>query len=394
MINHDNQAGAKRFWSFIVLYLGYMLLFADRTVMNISLAYIGKDFHVGAAALGATASAFFLGYTLMQIPGGYLTDLLGSKRMVIVALIAWSAMTMVTGLAWSLAALIAIRFLFGISEGPYPSAALKRISENYGKKVKSQATSALISSNYAGAAVAPLIIVPIIANSSWRQAFIWLGLGGIVITLVYYLLERPLKSIRKEVAARPQIKWQNIDRRVWVFVIIGLALNVITKGLEAWMPVYFLREQGINLKNLAWLVPLPVISGGIAAFSAGFIMVHLFKHRERWLITIDSLLTLVFMFGLFKSSSLVWIVIFEVLIYFVKSLAFTGIFSFTAQILSEKSYGSSIGIVNFGGQLGGFIGPLLIGEIVQFTSSYSAAFLGLVFSAVLAVLACLFIRRT
>lgn len=394
MINHDNQAGAKRFWSFIVLYLGYMLLFADRTVMNISLAYIGKDFHVGAAALGATASAFFLGYTLMQIPGGYLTDLLGSKRMVIVALIAWSAMTMVTGLAWSLAALIAIRFLFGIAEGPYPSAALKRISENYGKKVKSQATSALISSNYAGAAVAPLIIVPIIANSSWRQAFIWLGLGGIVITLVYYLLERPLKSIRKEVAARPQIKWQNIDRRVWVFVIIGLALNVITKGLEAWMPVYFLREQGINLKNLAWLVPLPVISGGIAAFSAGFIMVHLFKHRERWLITIDSLLTLVFMFGLFKSSSLVWIVIFEVLIYFVKSLAFTGIFSFTAQILSEKSYGSSIGIVNFGGQLGGFIGPLLIGEIVQFTSSYSAAFLGLVFSAVLAVLACLFIRRT
>lgn len=394
MINHDNQAGAKRFWSFIVLYLGYMLLFADRTVMNISLAYIGKDFHVGAAALGATASAFFLGYTLMQIPGGYLTDLLGSKRMVIVALIAWSAMTMVTGLAWSLAALIAIRFLFGIAEGPYPSAALKRISENYGKKVKSQATSALISSNYAGAAVAPLIIVPIIANSSWRQAFIWLGLGGIVITLVYYLLERPLKSIRKEVAARPQIKWQNIDRRVWAFVIIGLALNVITKGLEAWMPVYFLREQGINLKNLAWLVPLPVISGGIAAFSAGFIMVHLFKHRERWLITIDSLLTLVFMFGLFKSSSLVWIVIFEVLIYFVKSLAFTGIFSFTAQILSEKSYGSSIGIVNFGGQLGGFIGPLLIGEIVQFTSSYSAAFLGLVFSAVLAVLACLFIRRT
>lgn len=394
MINHDNQAGAKRFWSFIVLYLGYMLLFADRTVMNISLAYIGKDFHVGAAALGATASAFFLGYTLMQIPGGYLTDLLGGKRMVIVALIAWSAMTMVTGLAWSLAALIAIRFLFGIAEGPYPSAALKRISENYGKKVKSQATSALISSNYAGAAVAPLIIVPIITNSSWRQAFIWLGLGGIVITLVYYLLERPLKSIRKEVAARPQIKWQNIDRRVWAFVIIGLALNVITKGLEAWMPVYFLREQGINLKNLAWLVPLPVISGGIAAFSAGFIMVHLFKHRERWLITIASLLTLVFMFGLFKSSSLVWIVIFEVLIYFVKSLAFTGIFSFTAQILSEKSYGSSIGIVNFGGQLGGFIGPLLIGEIVQFTSSYSAAFLGLVFSAVLAVLACLFIRRT
>ena len=136
MVN-NNDTGTKRFWSFIILYLGYMLLFADRTVMNISLAYIGKDCHVGAAALGATASAFFLGYTLMQIPGGYLTDLLGSKRMIIVALFTWSIMTMVTGLAWSLIALIIIRFLFGIAEGPYPSAALKRISENYSQQEKS-----------------------------------------------------------------------------------------------------------------------------------------------------------------------------------------------------------------------------------------------------------------
>lgn len=69
MENIGNFTVAKRWGSFLLLYLGYMILFADRTVMNISLAYIGKDFHVGAAALGATASAFFLGYTLMQIPG-------------------------------------------------------------------------------------------------------------------------------------------------------------------------------------------------------------------------------------------------------------------------------------------------------------------------------------
>lgn len=393
MENYDNHPVAKRWGSFVLLYLGYMLLFADRTVMNISLAYIGKDFHVGAAALGTTASAFFLGYTLMQIPGGYLTDKFGSKYLIIISLFAWSLMTMVTGWAWSLAALIVIRFLFGIAEGPYPSAALKRISENYDKSEKSQATSALISSNYAGAAVAPLIIVPIIASSGWRNAFVWLGIGGLVVMVAYYLVERPIKNEKAAGQARQKIEWKNIDSRVWVFVVIGMALNIITKGLETWMPVYFLQEQGINLKNLAWLVPLPVISGGIAAFVSGFIMVHLFKKRERWMIIIASLLTLIFMFGLFKSSSLTAVVIFDVLIYFVKSLAFTGIFSFTAQILSEKSYGSSIGIVNFGGQLGGFMGPLLIGWIVQLAGSYSAAFLGLVISALLAVIACLFIRK-
>lgn len=393
MENSVTNSVAKRWGSFLLLYLGYMLLFADRTVMNISLAYIGKEFHVGAAALGATASAFFLGYTLMQIPGGYLTDRFGSKVMVIVSLLVWSLMTIVTGWAWSVAALIAIRFLFGVAEGPYPSAALKRISENYSPQEKSQATSALLSSNYAGAAVAPLIIVPIIASSGWRNAFLWLGLGGLVLLVAYYLLERPLHATRPAGTARKKIEWSKIDARVWVFVVIGLALNVITKGLETWMPVYFLQEQGINLKNLAWLVPLPTISGGIAAFISGFLMVHLFKHHERWMIIGASALTLIFMFGLYRSSSLVSVVIFDVSIYFAKSLAFTGIFSFVAQILNEQSYGSSIGIVNFGGQLGGFIGPLLIGWLVQSTGSYSGAFFGLVLSALLAVIACLFIRK-
>lgn len=392
MENKINKSRGSRFITFVLLYLGYMLLFADRTVMNISLAYIGKDFNVGAAALGMTASSFFLGYTIMQIPGGFLTDRLGSKRMIIVTLLLWSLLTIVTGIAWSLISLIVIRFLFGLAEGPYPSAALKQISENYSEKEKSQATSALISSNYAGAAVAPLIIVPIIAASGWRSSFVWLGIGGLGLMLIYYLLERPLKSLKEESKTFKKIVWKDIDSRVWAFVIIGLALNIITKGLETWMPVYFLKEQGINLKNLAWLVPLPVISGGIAAFISGFVMVHFFKNKERWMIIIASFLTLIFMFGLFKSTSLVGIVSFEVLIYFAKSLAFTGIFSFTAKILSEKAYGSSIGIVNFGGQLGGFCGPLLIGWIVQVTQSYSSAFLGLVISALVAAIACFFIR--
>lgn len=295
MENKINKSRGSRFITFVLLYLGYMLLFADRTVMNISLAYIGKDFNVGAAALGMTASSFFLGYTIMQIPGGFLTDRLGSKRMIIVTLLLWSLLTIVTGIAWSLISLIVIRFLFGLSEGPYPSAALKQISEDYSEKEKSQATSALISSNYAGAAVAPLIIVPIIAASGWRSSFVWLGIGGLGLMLIYYLLEQPLKSLKEESKTFKKIVWKDIDSRVWAFVIIGLALNIITKGLETWMPVYFLKEQGINLKNLAWLVPLPVISGGIAAFISGFVMVHFFKNKECWMIIIASFLTLIYL---------------------------------------------------------------------------------------------------
>lgn len=380
--------------SFIVLYLGYMLLFADRTVFNISLAGIGKEFAVTPAALGAAGSAFFLGYTIMQIPGGWLTDRFGARKTVIATLLLWSLLTVLTGAAWSLIALLVIRFLFGLAEGPYPAAAMKQVATDAPQTLRAQLTAVLISSNYAGAAIAPVLIVPIIAATGWRSSFYWLGAAGVVLTLVYLAVRRPPAAADGHPArAQKKIIWRDVDPRVWTFVVIGLALNVITKGLETWMPVYFLNARHINLKNLAWLVPLPTIAGGLAALSAGYIMVHLFKHRERLMIVLATALTLACMYGLFKSTSLAGVVTFQCLTYFTKSLAFTGIFSLIAQVLSEQSYGSSIGIVNFGGQLGGFVGPLLIGWLVQLSGSYSTAFLGLVCTALVALIASFFISN-
>lgn len=95
--------------------------------------------------------------------------------MIIATLAFWSVMTIFTGLAWSLAALLVIRFLFGIAEGPYPPAAMKQVAQDFPVNKRAQLTAALISSNYAGAALAPFIIVPIIAATGWRSAFFWLG---------------------------------------------------------------------------------------------------------------------------------------------------------------------------------------------------------------------------
>ncbi|MCL4175913.1 MFS transporter [Lacticaseibacillus paracasei] len=377
--------------SFVILYLGYMLLFADRTVLNLSLAAIGKDFSVSPAALGATSSVFFLGYTIMQIPGGWLTDRFSSRKVIIATLAFWSVMTIFTGLAWSLAALLVIRFLFGIAEGPYPPAAMKQVAQDFPLNKRAQLTAALISSNYAGAALAPFIIVPIIAATGWRSAFFWLGAFGLLLMVIYLFFRGHGGGQAVTKQERQKISWKEIDPRVWAFVVIGLALNIITKGMETWMPVYFLNARHINLANLAWLVPLPTIAGGIAALISGYVMVHIFKNHERLMIILASFLTVLTMFGLYKSTSLVWLVIFQMATYFVKSLAFTGIFSYAAQLFPQKTYGSQIGTINFGGQLGGFFGPLLIGWIVQLSGSYDTAFFGLVISALVAGVASIFV---
>lgn len=375
--------------NFILIYLGYMLLFVDRTTINLVLASIGKDFHLSTTALGLASSAFFLGYTLMQMPGGYLTDKFGSRNVFLFVILGWSILSGLMGFIWSFASLIAIRFLLGIVEGPYLSAALKEVSEDFPTEKKSQTTTLLLSSNFLASALTPVFIVGVIASIGWRHTFSWISLAGILLLIIFLLLNKKQFTTKKAIK-KPKIDWSHINNRIWIFVIIGFFLSLIIKGLGTWMPIYFLTERHLNLKSLAWLVPLPAISGGIAAMLSGFIMIHLFKKHERLMLVTFSILTAIFMFGLYKSTSLFWIVFFEVLTYFTKSLAFTGIYAFAARIFDSKTYGSSIGVISFGSQLGSFCGPILIGWLINITGSYSAAFLGLVIAALLAALTSLF----
>src|SRR6516225_7811039 len=142
---------------FILLYLAFCISYIDRAAISLALGQIGKDFDLQAADLGVIISAFFLGYALMQVPGGWLADRIGSKTVVIVTITMWSIFTVMTGLAWSLLSLIAIRFIFGIAEGGFPPASIKAIAELYDREKRPKMAAFLTSSNYAGSMIAPLV---------------------------------------------------------------------------------------------------------------------------------------------------------------------------------------------------------------------------------------------
>ncbi|GHP13891.1 MFS transporter [Lentilactobacillus fungorum] len=390
----ENSTPKKPVSTFILLYAAYIICFIDRSSINIALSYIGTDFHLSTATLGVVASAFFFSYSFMQIPGGWLTDKFGTKQTVIFAITMWSLFTILTGFAWSLVSLLLIRFLFGIGEGAYPSASLKQISEETSYQRRSQATSGIVSSNYVGAAIAPMIMAPIIAGVGWRASFHVMGIIGLVFVFVYILILRPIKPVTasSNSSVKTKIPWSKVlsSSLIWKFFTIVFGLSIITKGLDTWMPTYLLQSRHINLAGIAWLVPLPSIAAGVGAIISGWLMVHFFAKKEKWFIAFASLLATIFMYGMYRSSSLASVISFEVLTYFFKSIAFSGSFAFFASLLTKRAYGSSIGIVNFGGQLAGFLAPIIIGILVEsFGGSYSIAFLFLVFAAAIAFVASL-----
>ena len=366
---------------FILLYLGYMISYIDRTAISLALAHIGKDFNVGPAELGVVLSAFYLGYAAMQIPGGWLADKYGSKKVIVVSIGLWSLFTVMTGLAWSLASLLIIRFLFGLGEGSYPSSAMKGVAEIYPREQRPKMAGLMISSNYVGSFVAPLLIAPLILWLGWRDVFLAIGLAGIVFAVFYALTVRSSVMVVDEKPKATDVKTKVSVKELlsmptlWKIVIVWFCLSLVNKGLDAWMPMYLLTARGLDLKTVGMLVPLPFIAASVATAMGGWLMTRFFDGKEKFLMMGSCVLTGVFLYGMYQGQSTTQVIVYQTAAYFFKSFVFATAFALPTKILSQRLVGTGIGMVNFGGQAAGFVSPMVIGFLVSYYDSYDSAFL-------------------
>ena len=99
-----------------------ILSYVQRVAISQAAGPISHDLHLGKAQLGLVFGAFGLSYALFELPAGLLADRLGVRKVLLRIVIAWSAFTALTGAAWNVASLTAIRFLFGAGEaGCFPN---------------------------------------------------------------------------------------------------------------------------------------------------------------------------------------------------------------------------------------------------------------------------------
>ncbi|MDY0944282.1 MFS transporter [Priestia megaterium] len=386
----------------ILLFVGWCISYIDRAAISIALASIGKEFSLDASVLGVVLSSFFIGYALMQLPGGWLADRYGSKNVIIIAIILWSLFTALTGWAWSLTSLIIIRFLFGLGEGAFPSASLKGVAEHFPRNERPKMSSVLLSSNYIGSALAPLIIAPFLLHFGWRNLFHIIGFVGLGFALVYWFVVRPsqkkvivdLEQKKREKAANKENLKQLFKMPImWQLALAWFGLSLINKGLDSWMPSYLLNIRGLDLKSIGILTPLPFIAAGISTAFGGWVMVRFFNGKEKYLLVGSASLTAIFLYFMYTADTVALVITFQAIVYFFKSFVLATTMALPMKILSSKIVGSASGMINLFGQSAGFISPIVIGVMISaFNGSYDAAFWFLIGAACLSVLASLTIK--
>jgi MFS family permease len=385
-----------------LLYLGWCVSYIDRAAITFAVTHIASDFHLRPAELGMLLSSFFLGYSLMQLPGGWLADRFGSKPVIVVSILLWSIFTGVTGVAWSLTSLVLIRFIFGLGEGAFPAASVKGVAEVFSREERPKMSSLLMSSNYVGSMLAPLIIAPMIIHFGWRNVFHYMGIAGLLFSAAYWFFIKPARAREQGKGSVAAVERKRIDKEafrnllktplMWKIVAVWFGLSIVNKGLDSWMPAYLMTQRGLDLKSVGLLLPLPYVLAGISTAIGGWLMVRFFDRRERYLLIASSVLTAVFLYFMYTADSVAGVITYQCIVYFFKSFVLATCIALPTKIFPERLVGSSIGMVNLGGQSAGFISPLAIGFLVSAFNNYNYAFGFLIAAACFSVIVSLFIR--
>ncbi|KXU96490.1 MFS transporter [Caballeronia megalochromosomata] len=385
-----------RYSVFILLYVAWCISYIDRAAISLAATRIASEFNLGPSNIGLLLSSFYFGYALMQIPGGRLAGKFGAKPVIVAAILAWSAFTGLTGLAWSFVSILTVRFAFGFGEGMFPAASVQGIAEAFSKENRPKATTFMLSSNYLGSFIAPLIIAPLILNFGWRAVFHYIGLAGLLFSIFYWAFLRDNRVVQHSSATSDERKGEfaALLRQPLMWKILGVWFGacLVNSGLESWMPTYLMTERGLNLKTIEMVTPLPYLIAFISTAIGGWVIMKFFDGREKYVLVFATAMVGVFLYMMYTASSVAGVVTFQCGVYFFKSFILATVVSLPTKILSRNMVGTGIGMVNFGGQLAALLAPMTMGFIVETLKSYNYAFGFLVLATAFSVLVACFIK--
>ena len=390
----------NRYVVFFFLYVGFCISYIDRSAIGLALPSISKDFTLAPTQMGVVISAFFIGYSIMQLPGGWMADKFGSKSVILIALTLWSIFTFMTGHASSLAGLLFLRFVFGLCEGPYAGACYRGIAEYFPRELRPAFATGVLSSNYIGSAIAPIIIVPLILWFGWRGMFQALGCIGLVYVFFYAFFVKQVKPAEEEKAGAKKGSKKEYFLKllhfsiIWKLVVCAFCISCINKGLDAWMPTYLIAERGINLKAVGYVTSIPFMASFLSTAVCGWIMNKYFDRVEQYMIGICAVMTAVFLYLMYNAETLFWVVVFQCGVYFFKACILGSAVAIVLKIVTGNIAGSATMIVNMGGQVAGFISPVVMGYLVSvFNGSFNAVFYYLIGAASVCALSAFLIPK-
>lgn len=268
------------------LFLLTLINYIDRVAISSSKAPMAADLSLSDQQMGAVFSAFALGYALAQIPSGWFADRFGPRIALTAVATVWSLFTALTGAVQSLAALLVVRFFFGVTEaGAFPGAA-RAIFNWLPVGERGRANGILMSGGRTGGAIAFPVMAWLLGHWGWRSAFYLLALPGLAWALLWAFLFRdhprlPLPT--EPSAAALQLSFSAVvrSRPMLLNMFQYFAGNFTFFICLSWMLPYLQNRYQLSLGEAAGYAMIPLLAGCAAQWFSGFLVDVLYQSRLR-----------------------------------------------------------------------------------------------------------------
>ena len=274
-----------------MLFLLSMITYLDRVCISVAMPEMSKDLGLSPSQIGWIFGVFTIAYGIFEIPGGWMADRFGPRKVLTRIVVWWSAFTALTGAVTGFTSLWITRALFGAGEaGAYPSSS-SAISRWFPPQERARSHGFVWMASRLGGALAPAAVIWLQSNYGWRTAFYLFAIPGLIWAIGWYFWYRDHPSEKEgvngaeiEVIGPPARGHRGLpflkvirSRNLWAIMAMYHAFCYGSYWYIAWGPVYLANEKHIEGGLLAAYSSLPFLLGAIANGVGGFTSDRLVK---------------------------------------------------------------------------------------------------------------------
>jgi predicted MFS family arabinose efflux permease len=274
----------------LALFIMSIINFAEKSITGLAGTHIMNDLDLTSTQFGIVASSFFWLFSIAGIIGGSLSDRLGTGKLLAIMAIIWTISQSMVLFVSSLPLLIFSRVLLGAGEGAFSATAVSHISKWFKPESRGLAISILNFGNVVGIAVTAPLLVFLISNYGWKQAFFISGIFSFAWFICWLWLGRLKPPVSLEEEVSKQESNQKINRKdigkalrspFFIFTTLTsfVAYTLIVFGLT-FNPSYLNKVKGLSEQQTAIVIAISGLIGAILGMVLAIISDRLYKKTQ------------------------------------------------------------------------------------------------------------------
>jgi predicted MFS family arabinose efflux permease len=353
-----------------LLCLGFGLVGIDRFMIMPLFPMMAKDLNLTYEHLGWITGSLAIAWGISAIFMGNLSDRLGHRKVIIPAVIIFSLLAGLSGLATSVFILMMIRSVMGFAEGAYtPSSIVATIDaskpERQGRNVGIQQAALPLF----GLGIAPILVTQLLKVVEWHWVFAFVSIPGLIVAaLLYRHLRDTPKKIAKQHTANPDLsnhKWSDVFayRNIRINLITMLCWLTTLVVLSALLPSYLIDYLNLNIEEMGYVMSAIGFGGTLGTITMPALSDFLGRRTVAIIATLCATISLYFFMNTGADTLRLFLCL-GITLFFVFSLITLTVGPISVEAVPAKLMATASGVVVGVGEIfGGGVAPIIAGTI-------------------------------